>query len=385
MGWSVSSPLRTGSVTGVGTTELITVSPGFLPTLMIVQQDVPTTLLPHGQTIGFPFPPLLPPTRSIQPMMIQQEEGIEQFEITQPFGLNWRIKAVPVPPAGKSGQIMVTQQDVHTSHLQVTQPTGLEFNLGPGFLLDIITARAAFGMRKLRADYSGNCVRLRRSSDNAESDFGFVSNLHLDTIAIDSFIGGSTGFLTTWYDQSGNGFDITQTTASQQPEYVPSVQNGRSIARFSDSNDTVMSNTSFSATQPFEMITNLSAGTLALEIQQPIRGAPNTIFLGFDSTANEMSLRAGASGIISLSIPFSMKLINAIFDGASSLAFLNGVQSSTFDTSTNNWSELWVGNREALGRGLNGDIGSIIIVDSKLSDSDRISVQRNINDYWKIY
>jgi hypothetical protein len=63
---------------------------------------------------------------------------------------------------------------------------------------------------------NGPVVRVRRDSDNAERDF---SALAISFIA--DFVGsGNNGFVETWYDQSGNGKDLTQTTANKQPKIV---------------------------------------------------------------------------------------------------------------------------------------------------------------------
>lgn len=79
----------------------------------------------------------------------------------------------------------------------------------------------AFGasLRLLGANYTGSAVRVRRSSDNDEQDIGFV-NGELDTASLLSFVGAGDGFVTTWYDQSGNGNDAVQATASAQPQIV---------------------------------------------------------------------------------------------------------------------------------------------------------------------
>jgi hypothetical protein len=82
-------------------------------------------------------------------------------------------------------------------------------------------ANYAYSMRLLRIGYVGNCIRIRRSSDNAETDIGFVSN-YVDEAAITSFIGSDTAYITTWYDQSGNGVNKVQTTAASQP-YIAKV------------------------------------------------------------------------------------------------------------------------------------------------------------------
>jgi hypothetical protein len=91
------------------------------------------------------------------------------------------------------------------------------------FPLDgIATPRAVYSTRRLLTSYTGDCVKLRRSSDNAEADFGFDANGDLDTTAILLWLGGSSAYLVTWYDQSGNGHDGVQATTGEQPNYVES-------------------------------------------------------------------------------------------------------------------------------------------------------------------
>lgn len=93
------------------------------------------------------------------------------------------------------------------------------------YLLDTYTATVAYSPRKLRTAQTTS-LRLRRDSDNAESDFGF-SGGNLDTAAITTWLAGATGYVTTWYDQSGNGDDATITTAGSQPTYVAAGINSR--------------------------------------------------------------------------------------------------------------------------------------------------------------
>jgi hypothetical protein len=60
---------------------------------------------------------------------------------------------------------------------------------------------AAYSLRRLRSDYQGPAIRVRRASDSAEQDFGFTSGGNLDVSAIESFLGGSDGTVVTWYSQ----------------------------------------------------------------------------------------------------------------------------------------------------------------------------------------
>lgn len=85
-------------------------------------------------------------------------------------------------------------------------------------LLDQISASAAaYALRRLRGSYSGSAVRVRRSSDNLEADIGFDAFGDLDTAALASHCGAGSGFVVTWYDQSGNSRNATQATAGSQP------------------------------------------------------------------------------------------------------------------------------------------------------------------------
>jgi hypothetical protein len=88
-------------------------------------------------------------------------------------------------------------------------------------LLDIYpNSTASYSLRFLRNDYAGSAIRVRRSSDNTEQDIGFDSVGNLNTTALLTFTGSSSGFVTTWYDQSGNSNNLTQSTAVNQPQIV---------------------------------------------------------------------------------------------------------------------------------------------------------------------
>ena len=91
-------------------------------------------------------------------------------------------------------------------------PSTLLLNNYPG-------AAAAYSLRKLDYTYTGAAIRVRRSSDNAEQNIGFVNN-NLDTASLLAFCGAGSGFVTTWYDQSGNARNAVQETTTNQPTIV---------------------------------------------------------------------------------------------------------------------------------------------------------------------
>lgn len=90
-----------------------------------------------------------------------------------------------------------------------------------GYLLDNYTsAGIGLSLRRLSSTYSGSAIRVRRSSDNQETDIGFNAGGDLDTTSLLSFTGTYSAFVKTWYDQSGNARNLTQTTSSLQPQIV---------------------------------------------------------------------------------------------------------------------------------------------------------------------
>lgn len=95
--------------------------------------------------------------------------------------------------------------------LGVTQPT----QAAASYLLDAYSADLAFSTRQLKADAT-LCMRVRRASDNTTLDVGFVAG-YIDTASAASFGSGTTLWVVTWYDQSGNNNHLYNNTAGEQP------------------------------------------------------------------------------------------------------------------------------------------------------------------------
>lgn len=127
---------------------------------------------------------------------------------------------------------------------------------GATLLLDesgLGSARLALGLSLLTTSYTSNYVRLRRSSDNKEADFGGTgtgdkwltndsvaangSDGALDGQTISTFFSGTDGYVAKWYDQSGSTNSAIQATAASQPKLVSSGalitgSNGRPAIQF---------------------------------------------------------------------------------------------------------------------------------------------------------
>lgn len=96
---------------------------------------------------------------------------------------------------------------------------------GGGGLLDQYTgAKAAFSLRELSDAWAGQAViEVYRASDGATSDF---TSAEITDGTMATWLGTTGGFIETWYDQSGNGFNaIPTSTVTNKPRiYTGSTQ-----------------------------------------------------------------------------------------------------------------------------------------------------------------
>lgn len=125
-------------------------------------------------------------------------------------------------------------------------------------ILDLYpNATAAYSLRKLRSVYTGYAINVRRSNDNVSQDIGFDSLGNLDTALLLSFVGANNGFVTQWYDQSGNGRGISEVTLAYQPQIVNSGSlyldsNGKPrVKGYTNSNTALRMGSTISISQPY--------------------------------------------------------------------------------------------------------------------------------------
>lgn len=249
-----------------------------------------------------------------------------------------------------------------------------------GLLLDLYpSAAAAYSVRKLRTAYTGSAIRVRRSSDNTEQDIGFTSG-NLDTSALTTFCSGTNGFVTTWYDQSGNARNAIQTTAANQPKIV----NAGSI-NILNSKPTIIAeptqNWSFGA---------VSSNLYSLFItyyktatgNQAIIGSGGINYMWLDYELNQYIAN---TGLIAISTAFNINTsytYNAIADGSvGAEIFRNNLSIGTRGTYTGNNITEFPYN---IARTANLHLQEMILYSSNQA-SNRSNIESNINSYYAIY
>jgi hypothetical protein len=155
------------------------------------------------------------------------------------------------------GKFLRVVQTATNSVGSATANSASTAQVAPAFtgLLDTYSgASGAYSLRLLSSTYSGSAIRVRRADDNAEQDIGFRNN-ELDTSTLETFSIGSDCFITTWYDQSGNTINATNSTAANQPKIVSSgttiTENGKPAIEYDGSGDQLQLSSSIDLSNEF--------------------------------------------------------------------------------------------------------------------------------------
>jgi hypothetical protein len=256
-------------------------------------------------------------------------------------------------------------------------------------LLDTYTgAAAAYSLRLLRSAYTGDAIRVRRASDNTEQDIGFVSN-ELDTATLESFCSGTDGFVKTWYDQSGNGHNFAQTTASLQPQIVSGGTYLQAI-NMDNTDDYMVAVSNYTAQIQQSIFTVFQRGSITTG-QRPLLASNNLNDCGFFYSSSiglsyDPNRRQGS--LTSINYPTSIALYSLFKTNNGNatdvlFAFVNSVSSGNKSgTLTGNAITLNYLNRTSTPD--DKKIKEIIIYTSDQS-SNRTGIETNINDFYSIY
>jgi len=310
-------------------------------------------------------------------------------------GVTLKQGALIVAPQGESFQSMTIDSGTIMAYNSVTG--GTKPSSFVGLLDDYPNAAAAYSLRKLRTAYTGASIKIRRSSDNTEQDIGFVSN-ELDTSSLLTFVGaGGDGFVSVWYDQSGEGNDVTQASAATQPKIVssgvvetlnnkPTINASSSVlssivTTFTDANGQL---TTFGVLKPTSasngvFISNRNSGTLLGNFPK-ITTVTTFQNLSFNSpsgfTQSQTSFTLNATNLVTCFRRTSnlQNYVNGVADSAvPSGTPLNGTTSLSIFSRNSTVTEPFVG------------YGSEVIIYPTDKSTDRAGIETNINTHYTIY
>lgn len=267
-----------------------------------------------------------------------------------------------------------------------------------GVLYDDYPFDAGWSTRELNpTNYTGYCLKVRRTSDNTEQDIGF-SGGEVDTASLASFCSGTDGHVVTWYDQSGNGYNLTQATAGTQPRIVSggTVDTKNSLPAIYWANkrlgraalSMLASGNAYSIFSASSCDTSGGAGAVIHTTENDSnrmgifhdRSSGNTLFYiqtGSGGYAVTKSAQRDNSDLrLQVGIATTGKNMSGFDNGATG-------STNTYVGSYTN-QEFRVGQQFLDLTGLTGHIAEIILYDTDES-SNRSGIETNINDYWGIY
>jgi hypothetical protein len=251
--------------------------------------------------------------------------------------------------------------------------------------------------RRLATAYTGSLIRVRRSSDNAEQDIGYNGSNVLDESALTTFVGANNGFVTTWYDQSGNGNNAVQSTAANQPQIVSSgtinKQSGLSGSQpalsFDGTSDfmdftSLVTTTNYTA---FVAAKRLNSALSGQWITQKAAGAgtrPYAAILYTNTGIAYMSTYNSSTQITASTSSTAYILLTSRWGSTQSIYINNSALTTSSATDGNSGTGFDVIGRRTAGEFSNVNNTEIILYASdKLSDLTGIS--NNINTFYSIY
>ena len=294
----------------------------------------------------------------------------------------------------------LTTSEVSTYYNLVTQ---LQNNLKrQNTLLDNFSgAAAAYSLRRIGpSGYFGPAIRVRRDSDNALRDIGFTSDGQLDTVGLLDFVGVTgSGFVDTWYDQSGNNYHATQSVSANQPLVLSSgsitVENKKPTLTFSSARTTFLR---LNTPTP----SNIFSGKNNVYVFETLRGTAGSTF------TNQVNNGTGVGGAFSIEGNNNLFFINNLPNASASytgnslvldtFTFVNGTssayisstlgntktQTSTFINTYSSGDIITIGERPWSSLPFNGSFSELLLY---LNDqaSTRTAIESNINTNYKIY
>lgn len=196
--------------------------------------------------------------------------------------------------------------------------------------------------------------------------------------------------VSSWNDKSGNGYHVSQSTATNQPTYTYSALNSKNVVRFDGANDVLTNTTDTpvggSTNRTVFVVFNHNSGIIKYPF---VLGNSTSTGQAF-GISQEIAVRVNSgSRKWSTAVDSTHAIVTIVLDGTSTTdlsAWKNGSSltvSSTAVQTINTAAGFIIGNGPS-GGNLQGDVAEIIVYNSALSTSDRQSVESYLSTKWGI-
>ena len=302
---------------------------------------------------------------------------------------------------GKSQEVIVYTSDKSSVRTSIEENIADYFTQNTPLLDTYSGAAAAYSLRLLSSSHSGALVEVYNGSSYA--DIGANVFGELDTVALASHCGSNNGFVSKWYDQSGNSNTAAQATTANMPKIYDGTtgvvtENGKVALQLDGSNDYLNASTSDLFGTNFALyfvhrVTGGSARKFLIESTTASGAVYNpSLEYGESTLPSTISTYSGANATaatIQSSIQFnsSQRIITVNKNGTTSFElFADGSSLGTATppnvTGMNGFN---LGTyRGANDRYFGGTFQEVILYNSDQS-SNRTNIEDNINTFYSIY
>lgn len=232
-------------------------------------------------------------------------------------------------------------------------------------------------------------VNLRRSTDNETCDFGTNRNGFLGLSkncsgsdngeTATTFENGGSLFETDRYDQTGNGYNMANSTAATQAAFTISCLNGLPCDVFTYATSQFLVSSSFATLAQqytFGAVAERTSNTTSYQkILASDSGTDAT--LGFNDTANTVFMYGGAVVATASATDSALHTFSAVFNGSSSIMNVDGTETTGLNTGTDSTGTNIAISENLSGQPLGGKTGEQIIWASGLSSTNRTNYCHN--------
>jgi len=259
--------------------------------------------------------------------------------------------------------------------------------------LDVVAATPYLAVsvaRRLRGAHTGNLLRIRRDSDNAELDVGQAGGGVMDRAAANIFSAGTDSWVAILYDQTGNVRDLVQATAGDQPQFVDGLVFRDSVTKlpFIQFSTHDMRHDDAAMAQPTTLVMAF----------KPLSHQANGVLVGGGSTSSGHDFGQSSSG----TLPFvdagfsvngsvgvstgSTHIVGVRVDGSSTTIRVDGsAEDIGLVAGANTPEGITLGANEAGANNTSFNFFELLVYNAALSDLDLSALMANLNAYYRAY
>jgi hypothetical protein len=269
------------------------------------------------------------------------------------------------------------------------------------------SSKAAYSLRKLSTSYSGYAIKVRCSTCTPTTqNIGFNSFGNLDVKALLAYVGTGSGYIDTWYDQSGQNLNLTQSTTTKQPRIVNAgvvdMKNGIPAVYFGGGQS--MSSAAATGISGAELrsflVADIESGTnldgyfaclFKSGDSDPFSTASSAVLLAMNGTSTKAYAQFnGSAGSLNPITITTANLFQATtyHDAATNVRTYNSGVMSTPVTRTSNLSPtniiIGVGAGSDSGTYMTGYISELVLYSSAVTGPNQTKIEKNQDHYYQI-